>query len=106
MPGPRPTSVGDVYTPTTVPGGSQSVAVASGYGSLLGWTACEMVGQTASFRLHDGQASGPAQCLTALVIVGPSQSTGDWYGPQGLAVASQVWLERVSGVTEIVVYGQ
>jgi hypothetical protein len=106
MAGQRSTGIGDVYTPVTLAAGSQSAVVASGYGALLGWTAAEMAGNAASFRLHDGASMvGPSQCLTSLVIIGPSQSTADWYGPQGIAVASCIGVERVAGITEITIYG-
>jgi hypothetical protein len=71
----------------------------------MGFTAAEVVGTNASFRLHDGTAAGASNCLTSLVTLSANQSCSDWYGPQGIAVATSVYLERVSGDIEIVIYG-
>jgi hypothetical protein len=106
---PRPGRAGDVYAPAPVLGGTTSVFVpgATGPGVLMGVSACELAGSTASFRLHDGQFTGGAtNALGALITLGANQSMSDWFGPNGIAVATGVFLERVNGVTEVVVIGQ
>ena len=96
----------------TVPGGTQSLVVASQYNTLLGFAAISMAagavqpGGSAGFRLHGfPSAVGSSQCLTPLTVVTGSQAVTQTYGTRGLATPSQVFLERTGGISEIVVYG-
>jgi len=108
-PSPRNTAVGTLYTPIVAVASTGTVAVASGYGALLGWHVSDAAGSQCNVRFWDGASPGASfayQQLTSIITVGPSSSSLGWLGPQGVAVASQVCLERISGKSEVVVYGQ
>ena len=108
-PPPRSTGVGSLYTPTPCTASTGSYAVASGYGSFLGAHVSEQQGSTCGVRFWDGASQNLALAvsqLTSIIEVGPSSGQLFWLGPQGVAVASQVYLERVYGKSEVVVYGQ
>jgi len=99
-------------TAITVPGGTQSVVVASQYQTLLGFGAAAMTaggvqpGGSAGFRLHGfPSAVGSSQCLTPLIVVTGSQAVLQQFNNRGIATPSQVFLERTGGISEIVVYG-
>jgi hypothetical protein len=104
-PNPRLGREGSTYTPNAPVVGTVSAYCATGFGEFLGFTAAELAGSTASFRIHDGSAAGATNALTSLITLSANQSVSDWYGPQGLAVANGVYLEMVAGRIEIVTYG-
>lgn len=102
----RSSGVGDVYAGQYFTGtAAQSAFVATGYGALVGFSFAELANSTASFRLHDGVATQGNNCLTSLVTLSGLQSGSDWYGPQGVAVATGVYVEVVAGRVEVVVAG-
>lgn len=102
----RTSAVGDLYTPAPYSGTTSGyIAGATGYGALIGFTCAELKNSTAAFRLHDASSAGATQCLTSLVTLSPLQSAADWYGPQGVAVATGVYIEIVAGNVEVVTYG-
>jgi hypothetical protein len=102
-------AVDPVAQPTTLVGGTSSMVVASQYSTLLGWTAAvpsAALPSYATFRFHNLPSTGGAsQLLTSTIIVAPSQNVSQWYGPRGIATPSQLFLERVGGISEIVTYG-
>jgi hypothetical protein len=108
-PAPRTSGVGTLYTPALAGASTGTVVVAAGYGTFLGAHISEQGGSPAGVRFWDGASPGVGfayEQLTTIVTVGASGSAMVWLGPQGLPVASQICLERTSGKTEIVVYGQ
>lgn len=98
----RDTRIGEIPSPLPVAAGAGNVTVASQAGALLGYSARETAGAAASLRLHDGTAS-TGQWL-ALINLAANESVRDWFGPQGVGVASGIWLERVSGQCELTVF--
>jgi len=100
-----PGGVGTLYQPVPVVASNNSTSIDTGFGSFLGYTVFNTTGGAATFRFHDGQASGTLQPLTAMQTVAASSGTSAWFGPQGLLVGTGIWLERISGSTEFVVYG-
>ncbi len=107
-PPPRSSGVGTVYTPNVAVASTGTLVIAQGYGALLGWHVADTVGSQVNVRFWDGASPGAAnsQQLTTIVTVGPSSSSLGWLGPQGVAIGSQVCLERISGKSEVIVYGQ
>lgn len=99
--------VGSLYEPIpcVASSGSYLVTTAGQYGTFIGFTAFNTLGTAASFRIHDGTASSLVAPLTCLQTVGASANLSGWFGPQGLPVASGLYLERTGGTTEIVLYG-
>ena len=84
-------------------GDAQGVAAASGL-RLMGYSARESAGSAAAadFNLRHGDGNGDP-----LLVVGELAANGSdvrWLGPQGLACPDGVWVERVSGSSEFVLY--
>lgn len=70
---------------------------------LMGFSARETTGIAgAVFNLRHGVASTDPILVT--VSLGANESAREWYGPDGLAAASGIWLDRVSGTSQIVGY--
>jgi hypothetical protein len=70
---------------------------------LVGFSARETTGTVgAVFNIRHGTSN--AGTLLVTVSLGANESTREWYGPDGIAAASGVWLERVSGTTSVVGY--
>jgi hypothetical protein len=100
-------SPGTVYQPIVFPASTASIKVdgVGTLGTLLGFSAFNASNGAATFRFHDGVGSQYVGSLCALQTVAASSNISAWWGPQGLLVGTQLYLERVSGLTEIVCYG-
>lgn len=84
-------------------GDAQGVEAADGL-RLMGYSVRESAGSAAvaDFNLRHGGANDDP-----LLVVGELAANGSdvrWFGPQGLACPDGVWVERVSGETELVLY--
>lgn len=100
-----PTS-GTVATATAVATGSADVAaVAAATGlRLLGYSVRESAGSAAvaSFNLRNG--STVAGAIVAVEELAADTAKTVWFGGNGIACASGIFLDRVAGDTEIVIY--
>lgn len=81
----------------------QGVAAAAGL-RLMGYSVRESAGTpaAAAFNLRNGDGNSDP-----LLVVGEMASNGTdlrWLGPQGIACPAGVWVERVTGETELVLY--
>lgn len=80
----------------------QAVASAAGL-RLLGFACKETTGSAGSaFNLRNGTSNAGALLYT--VTLGANESRGEWFGPDGIAAASGIWLERTDGNTTVVVF--
>lgn len=86
-------------------GTDEAIAAAAAGTRLVGFSARETTGAAgAVFNIRHGTSNAGALLVT--VSLGPNESTREWYGPDGIAAASGVWLERVSGQTSFVGYAK
>ncbi len=70
---------------------------------LMGFSCQEATGSaTANFYLRNGTNNSGA--LLYAVTVAANESRGEWFGPAGIASASGIWIERVSGNVLVVTY--
>lgn len=66
---------------------------------LMGFSSIETAGATAQFILNHGTSNaGP---IISWVSLSANQSTREWYGPQGKNVPNGVYVQKVSGSTQI-----
>lgn len=83
----------------------ESIAGPSAGLRLIGFSSRETIGSGgAVFNLRHGTSNAGALLVT--VSLGPGESAREWYGPDGLAAASGIWLERVSGQCVVVGYSK
>lgn len=76
-------------------------AVAAGAGTrLMGFSCRETAGAVAVFKIVNG-ATGAGANKVQVVALAANESTGDWFGPQGIACASGISVDWVSGALEI-----
>jgi hypothetical protein len=70
---------------------------------LMGFSAKEMTGSNpALLYLRNGTSNvAPTVVICSL---SPNESVREWYGPDGIASASGIWLERSTGLISVVVY--
>jgi hypothetical protein len=81
----------------------EAIAAAAAGTRLVGFSARETTGGAGSvFNIRHGTSNAGALLVT--VSLGVSESAREWYGPDGIAAASGLWLERVSGQTSFVGY--
>lgn len=81
----------------------EAIAGANANLRLVGFSARETAGSaSAVFNIRNGTTNAGAMLVT--VSLGPGESAREWYGPDGLAAPSGVWLERVSGQCQVVGY--
>jgi hypothetical protein len=69
---------------------------------LMGFSAEETAAGTATVILHNGTGTGDAVTYTFSLAAG--ESRGEWFGPDGIASAAGIYLERVTGTTRVVVH--
>jgi hypothetical protein len=90
-----------VATVTALPGASGNVTNAPG--RLLGFALRETAGAAAVVRLRDVDGAG---AILTTISLAPGESVRDWFGPGGLAVATRIYYEKVSGTIEGAVYSK
>jgi hypothetical protein len=71
---------------------------------LVGFTAKENAGSPAlaEFILRNGTST--AGTPVAHVKLGAGESVRDWFGPGGISVAAGVYLDRISGTTDVTIH--
>jgi DNA uptake protein ComE-like DNA-binding protein len=81
------------------------VAPAEAAGRLMGYSVREAAATPAAavVRFRSG-ATVAGTPLGAGVSLAPGESVREWFGPAGINVPTAVFLERVSGTTEVTVY--
>lgn len=86
-------------SPIALPGASGAIVVSSsGPVTFFGFTCRETAAGSAVFRLRDGTVTGT---ILEVVSLASGESSGDWYGPQGLVVSSgSIYYQLVSGAVE------
>jgi len=92
-------------TATAVASGTADAQVIAATTSLrlMGLSAKENAGSPADAEFILRHGTSTAGTPLAFVKLGPNESIRDWFGPGGLAAASGIFLDRVSGTTELVV---
>ena len=89
------------YTFTTIAAGTGDEAghaAAAGL-RLMGYSVRETAGAVATLNIEHGTAnSSPVMAAINLAAAG---SAVQWFGPQGLNCASGVWIERLTGTTQV-----
>jgi hypothetical protein len=88
------TTLNTAARPTTLPGATGLVIADT---TLMGYSVKESTntaGATAAMRLRAGTVTG---AILATVTLAQNESTGDWFGPSGIAAAGGVYLELLSG---------
>jgi hypothetical protein len=93
-------------TATAVASGTADAQVIAATTSLrlVGFSAKENAGSPAlaEFILRHGTST--AGTPLAFVKLGPGESVRDWFGPGGQIASSGIFLDRISGTTELVVH--
>lgn len=101
--------VGTEWRPSVAVASTGTTVVPSSTpGIFLGWHVSDAGGSQCNVRFWDGASPGAGVAytqLSSIVTVGPSSSAAFWMGPQGVPVASQVTVERISGKSEVVIFG-
>lgn len=94
------TTTAATTTPVASGTGDAQILPATANLRLLGFTSKEDTGSaSAEFVLRHGtSASDPP---LAHVTLGSNESTRDWFGPGGMIASSGIYLDRISGTTEI-----
>lgn len=81
----------------------EAIAAAAAGTRLVGFSARETTGTAGSvFNIRHGTSNAGTVLVT--VSLGVNESSRAWFGPDGIAAASGIWLERVSGQTSFVGY--
>ena len=93
-------------TPNTITSGTGDTAVVAATAGLrlMGFACQEDAGTpaAASFYLrHGDDATDP---ILIPVKLAASESRADWFGPDGIAAASGIYLDRVTGTTQVTVF--
>lgn len=71
---------------------------------LMGFSICETASVPALAHLilrHGTSATDP---IISQIKLAPGESIRDWFGDQGIAVASGVYIDRVTGTTQVTLY--
>lgn len=89
------------YTYTTIAaatGDEAGLAAATGL-RLMGYSIRETAAAVATLNIEHGTAnSSPVLAAENLAAAG---SVVRWFGPQGLPCASGIWIERLTGTTQV-----
>lgn len=99
-------SVMQAATSTPVASGTadaQGIAAAAGL-RLIGFSVAETAATAADAELvlrHGTLATDPILCR---ITLSPDESARDWFGPDGIAVASGVFVDRVTGTSELTLF--
>lgn len=86
------------------PGTNDEAIVAPTTGlRLMGFSCYETTGSAGSaFLLREGTSN--AGGARYAVTLGPNESRGEWFGPDGIASPGGIWLERTTGDTQMLVH--
>jgi hypothetical protein len=93
-------------TPNTVTSGTGDTAVVAATAGLrlLGFACAETAGTPAVAELNLRHGADVSGAILVPVKLLANESRADWFGPDGIAVASGIFLDRVSGTTQITVF--
>lgn len=80
-----------------IPGSSGVLGVSSSENLYFGFTLAETAGATAKVRLREATVTGT---ILDSITLGANESTDDWYGPQGMYVNGDIYVQLVSGTVE------
>lgn len=91
-----------VYTYTTVVAGTTDVAgvAATANMRLCGYSIRETAAAVATVDISHGGAAGT---IIAAENLAASVSVFRWFGSEGIPVSSGVWIERLTGTTQVVI---
>lgn len=89
------------YTYTTIASASGDEAgVAAAHGlRLMGYSVRETAAGAATLNLEHGTANSSP--VLAAINLAASASETKWFGPQGLPCSSGIWVERLTGSTQV-----
>lgn len=87
-------------TPHPSAANTTDIALTSVAGRLMSFSCSESTGSAgAKFYLRDGTDS--TGTIVAIVTLAPGESVRDSFGPNGITLTAGLWLDRVSGTTEV-----
>jgi len=80
----------------------EAIAAAAAGTRLMGFSCKETAGAVATISFHNGTANGDPTIY--VVNLNANESRGEWFGPDGIAAAGGIWLQRITGTTQVVGY--
>lgn len=94
--------IGTNYTYTTVAAatGDEAGLAATDRLRLIGVSVRETAGAVATLNVEHGIANSSP--IMVPVNLAAAESKTLWFGPQGLPCAGGIWLERLTGTTQVV----
>ena len=89
------------YTYTTVAAGTTDEAgIAAAHGlRLMGYSVRETAAAVATLNLEHGTANSSP--VLAAINLAASVTKDAWFGPQGLPCEGGIWIERLTGTTQV-----
>lgn len=78
------------------------VAATGAAGTLFGYSIHETAAAAASLVIRDGASN--AGGAISYISLASNESVRDWFGPQGIKITTGIWIERVTGTTELTVW--
>lgn len=89
------------YTYTTVTAGTGDEAgVAATHGlRLMGYSVRETAAAAATLNIEHGTANSSP--VMAAINLAASAGDVQWFGPQGLPCSGGIWIERLTGTTQV-----
>ena len=89
------------YTYTTVAAGTTDEAglAATAGLRLMGYSVRETAAAVATLNIEHGTANSAP--IMAAINLAASASAVQWFGPQGLPCAGGIWIERLTGTTQV-----
>jgi hypothetical protein len=89
------------YTYTTVAAGTTDEAgIAAAHGlRLMGYSVRETAAAVATLNIEHGTANSSPKM--AVINLAASVTKDAWFGPQGLPCEGGIWIERLTGTTEV-----
>jgi hypothetical protein len=90
------------YTYTTIAAatGDEAGKAAAGNMRLMGLSVRETAGAVATLNIEHGTANSSP--IMAAINLASAGSTVLWFGPQGLPCEAGIWIERLTGTTQVI----
>ncbi len=80
-------------------GTDEEIAPAAAGTRYLGFSARETAGAAAVFSIHNGTGNGDP--ILDSISLAANESRSEWYGESGIASAGGIWLQRISGSSQV-----
>lgn len=93
-------------TPNTVASGTGDTAIVAATASLrlIGFACKEDAGSPAAAEFILRHGDDAADPILIPVKLAAGESRADWFGPDGIACASGIFLDRVTGTTQVTIF--